>query len=217
MDKNKLVNDFVVELFDKIENGVEVGVVANAKAYAEVFKEEFEKFKSDNKIKDNNLAIASFFNAEREKGLDSEDFSIKMKTATLYKQLRDNNFEEMYVKNVPAYAEIFKDDLNKYMKEHNITDKNIGIAKFYIYDSERLKGTPEFSDRIKTAVQYRLLKEEKTPHLPGFCACPRCGNTLVKNNKFTNGAKNIKGTTVECGVCHLEIDVVKEYERMRNM
>ena len=217
MDKNKLVNDFVVELLDEIENGVEIEVVANAKAYAEVFKEEFEKFKSDNKIKDNNLAIASFFNAEREKSVNNGDFSTKMRTVTLYRQLRDNHFEDMYVKNVLAYAEIFNDDLNKYMKEHKITYKNIGIAKFYIYDSERLKGTPEFSDRIETAIQYRLLKEEKTPHLPGFCACPRCGNILVKNGKFTEGSKNIKGTTVECGVCHLEIDVFKEYKRMRNL
>lgn len=207
MNKNKL-SEYVVALYDAIENNINNDYVANVKAYADVFKEEFEKYKKENKIKDNNLAIALFFDTERESG---DDFEVKMRTATLYRQLRDNDFEEMYVKNVPAYAESFKDDLNKFMKEHKITDKNIGIAKFFIYDSERLKGTPEFSNRIKTAMQYRMQKEEieriKTPHLPGFCACPRCGNTLVRDGKFAEKAKVIKGTTVECGVCHIEIDV----------
>lgn len=152
---DNLINGFVTEIYDNIKDSSNNPVALNAIAYAEVFKEEFEKFKKDNNIKDNTLAVASFFNSEREKGVDNEDFSIKMRTATLYRQLRDNKYEEMYVKNVPAYAKAFKNDLNKYMKEHQITDKNIGIAKFYIYDSERLKGTPEFNNRIKTAMQYR--------------------------------------------------------------
>ena len=60
-------------------------------------------------------------------------------------------------------------------------------------------------------MQYRMQKEEieriKTPHLPNFCFCPRCGNALVRNGKFAEKVKVIKGSTVECGVCHIEIDV----------
>ena len=209
MKQDKL-SEYVVALYDALENDIVNDYTLNVKAYADVFKEELEKFKKDNKIKDNNLAIALFFDAERESGVDNEDFSRKMETATLYRQLRDNNYEEPYVRNVPAYAEVFKDDLKKYMDKHKITDKNIGIAKFYIDDRERLKDDG-WGDRIRSAVQYRMQKEEieriKTPHLPNFCFCPRCGNALVRNGKFAEKVKVIKGSTVECGVCHIEIDV----------
>ena len=209
MKQDKL-SEYVVALYDALENDIVNDYTLNVKAYADVFKEELEKFKKDNKIKDNNLAIASFFDTERESGVDNEDFARKMETATLYRQLRDNNYEEPYVRNVPAYAEVFKDDLKKYMDKHKITDKNIGIAKFYIDDRERLKDDG-WGDRIRSAVQYRMQKEEieriKTPHLPNFCFCPRCGNALVRNGKFAEKVKVIKGSTVECGVCHIEIDV----------
>lgn len=127
MKQDKL-SEYVVALYDALENDIVNDYTLNVKAYADVFKEELEKFKKDNKIKDNNLAIALFFDTERESGVDNEDFARKMETATLYRQLRDNNYEEPYVRNVPAYAEVFKDDLKKYMDKHKITDKNIGIA-----------------------------------------------------------------------------------------
>lgn len=56
-------------------------------------------------------------------------------------------------------------------------------------------------------MQKEEIERIKTPHLPNFCFCPRCGNALVRNGKFAEKVKVVKGSTVECGVCHIEIDV----------
>ena len=170
-------------------------------------KKTLKNTKKKNKYEDNIVATASFFIDERE---NNKDFGKKFNIASLYRQLRDNDFEDAYVKNVPAYAAVFKDDFNKFMQKNNITDKNIGLAKFYWDELEKYRG-PAFSERISKAEIYRELNEDKektnTPHLPHFCACRRCGNVLVRNGKFTDKVKVIKDTTVECGVCHLNVNV----------
>ena len=133
-------------------------LASNMTAYAQVFKDEFESFKQQNKFDNEALAMMRFYVEERE----TEDFPIKMRTADLYKQLLDKESDVVWAKTAQAYAEAFKDDLMSYMKENKITDRNIGIAKFYVADAEKLKGTPEYSKRIQIATAYEKQKEEKS-------------------------------------------------------
>lgn len=53
------------------------------------------------------------------------------------------------------YADMYKEDMEKFIKENNITDENLGLARFYYKDKEKYEGE-QFDERFNAAIDKKL-------------------------------------------------------------
>lgn len=54
-----------------------------------------------------------------------------------------------------AYADMYKEEMAKFVKENNITDENLGLARFYYADMEKYEGK-RFTERLNAALIKKL-------------------------------------------------------------
>ncbi len=158
------------DLYSDLQNSPESTFSKNVRAYAEVLKTDFEKFKQGKSFPSEDIAVVSFYAHDLglvrdENGLlvdkpNKEYFAPRLQAATFYVTMNENPADKA-VQNAKLYAELFKDDFEKFKKERIFSNDNAAIAAFFMHESKFEKAT--FPEKFKQVLQYRQMHEPKQP------------------------------------------------------